>query len=141
MPYASGFLMAAALLPLASAAQAAPVVVVEYRLDEQSAERIEDGLVTPLERALVRLPGIASVHSLATHGRARFEIGFPGGASEHALAAVKAEVARFDEARGIGPAALVEVALPYLESGFLAPAAAPDDGKRHPTSPTGGQEG
>jgi hypothetical protein len=78
MSQSARFLMAASLLPLACApqaqAQAAPVVIaVEYRVASQSPEHIEESLVTPLERRLLRLPGMASLESGVTHGRARLE--------------------------------------------------------------------
>lgn len=127
MSHGASLLMAAALLPLACAtqAQAAPVVIaVEYRVASQSPEHIEETLVTPLERRLLRLPGVASLESGATHGRARLEIAFDGNDGEQALAAVKAEVDRFDAASRLEPAAVVEVGRPQLASGFLMPAAA-----------------
>ncbi|HBZ05128.1 MULTISPECIES: efflux RND transporter permease subunit [Massilia] len=124
MPQASRFLMAASLLPLACAAQtqAAPAVVaVEYRVASQSPEHIEESLVTPLERRLSRLPGLSDISSVATHGRARLEIGFAGDEGGQALAAVKAEVDRFDATSGLEPAAVVEFDRPRLDFGFLAP--------------------
>ena len=136
MSHTSRFLLAASLLPLACATQAqargsneAAVVVVEYRLASQPAEQVEESLVTPLERRLVRLPGMSSLDSTATHDRARLEVGFAGDADEQALAAVKAEVERFDAASGLAPAAVVEVGLPRLASGFLMSPAAADAGK------------
>lgn len=136
MSHSSRFLMAASLLPLACATQAqteartaSVVVAVEYRVASQSPEHIEEALLTPLERRLLRLPGMASLNSSATHGRARLEIGFAGDENEQALAAVKAEVERFDAASGLEPAALVEVGRAQLASGFLAPSAAADTGR------------
>lgn len=126
MPQSTRFLMAASLLPLACAtqaqAQAAPlVVVVEYRVASQSPEHIEETLLTPLERRLLRLPGMSSLESSATHGRARLELAFDGNGGEQALAAVRAEVDRFDAASGLEPAAVVEVGRPQLVFGFLMP--------------------
>ena len=124
MSQASRFLMAASLLPLACAAQtqAAPVVIaVEYRVASQSPQHIEESLVTPLERRLLRLPRMASLESGVTHGRARLEVAFDGNDGEQALAAVKAEVDRFDAASGLEPAAVVEVGRAQLASGFLKP--------------------
>lgn len=132
MSQASRFLMAASLLPLACAAQtqAAPVVVaIEYRVASQSPEHIEETLVTPLERRLLRLPGMASLESGATHGRARLEVVFDGNDGEQVLAAVKAEVDRFDATSGLEPAAMVEVGRPQLGSGFLAPRPPGDAGQ------------
>ena len=133
MSQSSRFLMAASLLPPACAPQAqarsAPVVVVvEYRVASQSPEHIEETLVTPLERRLLRLPGMASLESGVTHGRARLEVAFDANDGAQALAAVKAEVDRFDAASGLEPAAVVEVGRPRLASGFLMPAAAGNAG-------------
>lgn len=141
MSHNSSFLMAAALLPLACTTQAQPapvVVAVEYRVASQSPEHIEATLVTPLERRLLRLPGMASLESSATHGRARLELGFDGNDGEQALAAVKAEVDRFDATSGWEPAAVVEVGPSQLVSGFLMPGAAGNAGK--PGLPAAGKD-
>jgi len=141
MSHSSRFLTAASLLPLGCATQAQPapvVVAVEYRVASQSPEHIEETLVTPLERRLLRLPGMASLESSATHGRARLELAFDGNGGEQALAAVKAEVDRFDATSGWEPAAVVEAGPSQLVFGFLMPGAAGDAGK--PGLPPAGKD-
>lgn len=75
-------------------APAARVVVVEMCVVEQSPERIEAALTTPLEKLLLRLPGVETLNSNTGHGRVTVEIHYKGGASEDDAASVTQAVDR-----------------------------------------------
>ncbi|MCC2971716.1 hypothetical protein [Massilia sp. IC2-476] len=77
-----------------SPAPAARVVVVELCVLEQSPERVEAALTTPLEKLLLRLPGVDTLNSNTGHGRVALEIHYKGGASEDDAASVTQAVDR-----------------------------------------------
>lgn len=68
------------------------VVAVRYLVTEQSPERLEKAVMSPLERILVALPRVSEVNSAAGHGFVNLDIQFEGGASEQDLEKVARQV-------------------------------------------------
>ena len=93
-------LLLGSLLVLARIAIATPSVAsaravkVQYRLAEQSPDRLETILGDLVARAMVAIPRVAQVRSRFDHGATFFEIQFDGGANESDLAVVASEIDR-----------------------------------------------
>ena len=100
MPSPIQSLFAAALLAGTASAPAAPgsatVVAVRYEVDEQSAERVLQAVLTPLMESMRDVPRLGMLHGDATHRLATLEVAFEDGAGEDDLAAV---VWRLDRVR------------------------------------------
>ena len=85
-------LFAAVLLASTASAPAAPgsatVVAIRYDVDEQSAERVEQAVLTPLMQSMRDVPRAGMMHGSATHRLAALEVAFEDGAGEDDLAAI-----------------------------------------------------
>ncbi len=75
------------------------VVIVKLCVAEQQPERVEHGVTTPLERILIKLPGVETLHSNTGYGSATLEVHFKGGASEDDRTSVDEAVGRSDVLR------------------------------------------
>lgn len=114
------FILAAAMLAGSTSVhgeqQNKAVVAVRFLVTEQSAERLEDVVMSPLERILVALPRASSVASTASHGAVDLEIKFDGGATEQDREAVTKRVAELALDSDIGVISrTVQLASPHLK--------------------------
>ena len=71
-------------------------VVVNYRVSEQSAERVEEIVLAPLMHTIAKIPRVKSINGNAAHGRSDVEVQLDGGATEADLAAVVAQIERLN---------------------------------------------
>lgn len=91
--------LTAALLTVADIVDASEparmVVAVRYVVSEQSPDRVEEKLTSPLERAFIGLVRVDSINSETSHGTVAIEIQFEGGATLQDLAAVNQRIKDF----------------------------------------------
>lgn len=96
-------------------------VIVQFQLSGQSAERIEETIVSPLERALLILARVKGIKSTASDHNAYVEITFEGGASDLDLASVADQIKKLDLSESVGEtSSSLKLGKPQL--GFIASA-------------------
>ncbi|MGX4640759.1 hypothetical protein [Massilia sp. SYSU DXS3249] len=87
-----------------------PVMLVQYHVPGNSAEQVERGLTSLVERALAKLHRVVAIHSTTGHGAGdivvEVEIHFEGGAGRQDLAEVMHRIAQLDFDSEVQPAAV-----------------------------------
>lgn len=101
------FRLAFALLLYASATIASAalpyVVLVQVRLSEQSVEKVESGVTSPIQGPVKKIAGVKGLSSATTHGLSTTEVEFEQEATEPELALVRETIQAisFDKALGV----------------------------------------
>ena len=76
------------------------VVLVQYIVNGNSAQRVEEMLTSPIERSLITLERVADIQSVTAHRSGHIavdvEIQFEGGATEQDLAVVMKRIAQLE---------------------------------------------
>jgi len=102
LKYTCAFFAAMVLSGVAAACEGPfPLIGVQYRVSEQSPDRVEALVTNPLERLLMGTPRLANVESTTSHGTVDIELRFEGGATGMDLAQVKQRIAEMRFADGV----------------------------------------
>ncbi|MEW7849887.1 efflux RND transporter permease subunit [Massilia aurea] len=102
LKHTCAFAIAIVLSGLAAACEGPfPLIGVQYRVSEQSPDRVEALVTNPLERLLMGTPRLANVASTTSHGTVDIELRFDGGATGIDLAQVKQRIGEMRFAEGV----------------------------------------